>query len=187
MERIHRALRVTVLAGLAACAATAPYRDPGDPVTVDDLAALPAGVAPENARRVVRQCLQRHRRAATDVHRRFSYGFREEGFVQFLHQPADDRGNPARASRVFVDYALVDAASCEIFPDLHAFRETVRVTLRGRLRAWEGRTSPYRPPPDPGAEPWTREREVLELDFPASEADAARRLVEAILALRPAD
>lgn len=184
MGRILKALRVTGLAALAACAAPAGARDAGDPVTVEDLMPLPASVTAENARAVVRQCLQRHRRAATDVHRRVGYAFLPEGFVQLAHEPATDRGEPARSSRVRVEYAAVASADTAAFTDLMAFRDRVRVVLRGRFRAWEGVVTPYRPPPPIGEEPFYRDREILELDFPASEAEAAKRLVEALRALK---
>ncbi len=184
MERVFKALRVIVLAGLSACAAPAGARDWSDPVTVEDLMPLPASVTPENARQVVRQCLQRHRRAATDVHRRVGYAFRAEGFVQLRFLPATDRGEPARASRVLVDYAAVASAETGIVTDLPAFRDIVRVTLRGRFREWEGMVTPYRPAPGIGEEPSLRDRETLELDYPASEAEAAKRLVEALRALK---
>jgi hypothetical protein len=177
-------LSAAALGLIVGCASPAPHRDGGEPVTIEDLAALPAAVTPENARPVVRQCLLRHRRNASDIHRRFAYDFRDEGFVQLYHAPATDRGDPARAERVFVDYAAVDSADCGTFTDLHAFRETVRVTLRGRFRSWAGWVTPLRPPPAPGMEPETRERESLDLDFSASEADVAKRLVEALRLLR---
>jgi len=172
------------LAVLAACAAPAGRHDAGDPVTIDDLAPLPPAVNRENARPVVRQCLQRHRRAATDVHRRFAYVFRPEGFVQLLYRPATDGSEPARSGRVFVDYASVSSAAVEVFTDLSALREVVRVTLRGRFREWEGFVTPWRPSPPLGQEPFLRERNTLELDFPSSEAEAARRLAEALRVLK---
>jgi hypothetical protein len=184
MERILKALRVTGLAVLSACAAPAGARDLGDPVTVEDLMPLPSSVTAENARTVVRQCLQRHRRAATDVHRRVGYAFRPAGFTQLAHQPATDRGEPARSSRVFVEYAAVASADSRVFTDLMAFRDVVQVMLRGRFQEWDGVVTPYRPPPAAGEEPFLRDRETLELDFPASEAEAAKRLVEALRTLK---
>lgn len=175
---------MTGLAVLASCAGPAGRLETGDPVTVEDLGPLPAAVTPENARRVVRQALQRHRWAATDAHRRVGYVFRPEGFVQVRFMPATDRGEPARAARVQVDYAAVDSAVRSVFTDLSAFRDVVRVTLRGRFREWGGIVTPYRPAPPVGEEPSRREVETLEVDFPASEAEAARLLVEALRVLK---
>jgi hypothetical protein len=186
MERIRVAFRVISLTALAACASPRADRDAGEPVTVEDLEALPAAVTPENARQVVRQCLQRHRRAASGVHRRYGYRFSDAGFVQFRYEPQTGSGEPARVERVYVDFAAVASAGSETFVDVHAFRETVRVALRGRFRSWSGRVTPFRPSPEPGAEPETRARDTLELDFPASDAAAAKRLVEALNLLRGA-
>ncbi len=152
-------------------------------MTVEDLVPLPKEVTGLNARQVVRQCLQRHRRAAADVHRRIGYVFRPGGFVQLVFTPANDRGEPARACRVFVEYVAVSSAAAEIHTDVSAFREVVRVILRGRFGEWQGIVTPYRSPPAVGDEPSLRERGVLELDFPSSEAEAAGKLVEAIRAL----
>jgi hypothetical protein len=184
MERLRGALRVAALAALAACAASPGARDAGEPVTVDDLAPLPAVVTPANARQVVRQVLQRHAQAASDVHRRCAYRFGERGFVQLRYTPATDRGDPARAERVVVDYAAVEAVACATRTDLLAFRNVARVSLRGAFRAWAGWVTPLRPSPDPGAEPEMRERDSLDLDYPAAESEAARRLVEALQLLR---
>jgi hypothetical protein len=85
---------------------------------------------------------------------------------------------------MFVDYAAVSSATGEVFTDLSALRDVVRVTLRGRFREWEGMVTPYRPAPAVGEEPDLRDREALELDYPAPEAEAAKRLVEALRALK---
>lgn len=175
---------MTGLAVLTSCAAPAGSREGGDPVTLEDLGPLPAAVTPENARQVVRQALQRHRRAATDAHRRVGYVFRPEGFVQLRFLPATDRGEPARAARVRVDYAAVVSIDVSMIPDFSAFREIVRVTLGGVFRKWEGILTPHRPAPPLGEEPFWREVESLDLDFPASEAETARRLREALQVLK---
>lgn len=184
LERILRTLRVTGLAVLASCAAPAGVREAGDPITLEDLGPLPAAVTPENARQVIRQCLQRHRRAATDAYRRVGYVFRPEGFVQLRFLPPAGGGEPARAARVEVDYTFVESVGRTIFTDLSTFRDVVRVTVRGRFRRWEGIVTPYRPSPAVGEEPFWREVGTLEVDFPASEAEAACLLVEALRVLK---
>ncbi len=178
MARIDRPLRVAALLALGACAAPA-WRDLSEPVSAEDLAALPSEVTSGNASRVVRRCLQRHRDAATNVHRRYGYAFRPDGFVQLLALPGSPRD---RHVRTFVDYARVESVSSETFLDPTRLRRSFRVTLRGSFRRWEAAVSPYEPQPAIGAEPETREVESFELVL--DDPDAASRLAEAVALLR---
>jgi hypothetical protein len=184
-ERRRATLAAAVLGLAAACASPVAHLDAGDPVTIEDLADLPAAVTPENARQVVRQCLQRHRRAASDVHRRYAYAFREGGFVQILHRTARDRGEKDRVSRLAVDFACIDAVERRTDFDWMMIRDEVRVTLRGRFRSWSSLVTPYRDPPPIGREPTTHDANTLVLTYPPSEAGTARRLVEALRILQP--
>ncbi len=184
MGRFRRAIRLAGLSALAACAPPIARHDAGDPATVEDLAALPAAVTPANARPVVRQCLQRHRRAASDVHSRYAYAFREEGFVQILHRTAPDRGEKDRVTRTYVDFAALDAVESRVDFDWMMVRDEVSVTLRGQFRVWSSLVTPYRDPPPIGGEPATHETKALVLTYPASEAEVAKRLVEALQILR---
>lgn len=101
MARSHRTIRVALLC-LAGCAAPAP-RPETEPILPEDLAALPA-VTKENARDVVRKCLQRHAAAASDVHRRYGYRFRPDGFERVLSESFSD-GRRDRWSVLRIVYA----------------------------------------------------------------------------------
>jgi hypothetical protein len=173
----HRALRVALVLALASCAAPA-WRDLSDPVTVEDLTALPAEVTPGNARSVARKCLQRHAVSASDVHRRTAYAFRERGFVQLLTLNAMDGGRRTRHERTCVDFADLESASSEIRLDPTLLRRRIELTLRGRFRRWETPVTPYTPQPELGAEPSPREETsfLLILDDP----DAGARLEAAL-------
>lgn len=69
---------VAALALLGGCASPEqPWFEDGDPVTPEDLGALPAQVTAENALRVVRQCLQRHAASTPEIARvRYTYTLR---------------------------------------------------------------------------------------------------------------
>ena len=102
MARSHRALRVALLV-LAGCSAPRSSIET-EPIRPEDLAALPAEVTRENARDVVRKCLQRHAAAASDVHRRYGYRFDAAGFDRVLRETFSD-GRRDRESLLRVDYA----------------------------------------------------------------------------------
>lgn len=103
MARSHRALRVALLI-LAGCAAPPPKPET-EPIRPEDLAALPA-VTKENARDVVRKCLQRHAASASDVHRRYGYRFFPDGFERVLAETFTD-GRRDRWSSVRIAYAAL--------------------------------------------------------------------------------
>lgn len=179
MARIDRPVRIVGLLALASCMAPA-WRDLSDPVSVDDRAALPAAVTPENARGVVRRCLQRHRDSATNAHHRYGYAFREGGFVQLYSLAGVDRGRELHV-RTFVDFAAVDSATSETFVDNTRLRRSFRVILRGTFRRWDARPTPYVTQPEIGSEPGTSAIDSLELVL--DEGVAALRLVEALTLL----
>jgi hypothetical protein len=162
------------LLALASCAAPGARRELAEPITVEDLQALPSEVNAENARAVARQCLQTHRRSATNVHERYGYAFRERGFVQL----ASFQQSPERVSRVYVDFAAVQAARSEVFVDTALFRHRVRVELSGPFRRWESVVSPFRAQPDLDAEPATHPIDGLVIVF--DNADAATQLIKAL-------
>ena len=176
MAREHRPLRVIALAALAGCAGPG-WRDLSEPVTPEDLTALPSEVTLENARAVVRKALQRHAGADSSALRSVGYAFRRHDFVQLrTDRPADGRRD--RHMRTYVDYGSLVTAASEVVVDTALLRRRVRVSLEGGLRRWETWVVPTRAAPPLGGEPSRSAVDRLSLDF--DDADAAARLVEAL-------
>lgn len=177
MARKHRAIRIALFLLLGACTVPGARRDLSQAVQPADLEPLPEKVTAENARDVVRQCLQLHRRTDSSVYVRYGYAFRDRGFVQLI----EERSEPERVIRVYVDYASVASTASQVFFDTSKLRERIEVTLRGAFRRWEARINPYRAQPDLDAEPATHPQESIVLLF--DDASAARKLSEALKAL----
>lgn len=182
MAREHRPLRVIALAALAGCAGGG-WRDLSDPVTPDDLTALPARVTPGTAREVVRKALQRHAGEESGPLRSVGYAFRRHGFVQLRTERHAD-GRRERHERTYVAYGSLGATASEVVVDTALLRRRVRVTLTGDLRRWETHVVPTEAAPPLGGEPSRRAVDALSLDF--DDADAAARLVDALRLLSPA-
>jgi hypothetical protein len=167
---------------LAACTVPEARMDYSEPVTVEDMTPLPPKVTVENASQVVRKCLQRHRKDATDVHHRYGYAFFPEGFVQLYRFNPIDRGNREKLARVYVSFDQVESIRSQVVYDMAMFRDRYEVRVRGTLRRWEAFYDPYRALPPPGEEPSTHPAEELVLVF--KEALTAKRLEEALELLR---
>lgn len=129
MARRDRPLRVAVLLLLAGCSAPAP-RPETEPIRPEDLAALPAPITRENARDVVRKCLQRHASDASTTHRRYGYVYRADGFDQVLFEAFTD-GRRDRVSRTAIAYAGVREAAASTRVDPTRLRRVTDVRVDG--------------------------------------------------------
>lgn len=165
---------------LEACSGGSIYRDLSEPVTVDDYEPLPGQVTKQNARLVVRKCLQGHRRSSATLDVEYGYAFRDAGFVQLYHVRTIDR-EEEHTSRTYVNFDALSGASVEPFYNLMRLRQEFRVVLSGRFRKWESAVRSFRPQPGLDAEPSAVELNslVLMLDDPV----AAKRLTEALTVL----
>jgi hypothetical protein len=134
MARSHRTIRVALLLITAGCAAPA-ARPETEPILPEDLAALPA-VTKENARDVVRRCLQRHAAAASDVHRRYGYRFRPDGFERVLFETFSD-GRRDRWSSLRLLYADLGPVTAATRVDPTRLRRITEVNAAGWTIAFD--------------------------------------------------
>lgn len=171
---------VGICLGLGSCSGGALYRDFAEPLTVDDFEPLPTQVTKDNARLVVRKCLQAHRRTSATPDSEYGYAFLEGGFVQLYHVRSLDR-EEERTARIYMDYGTLEAAVAEPHYNLTRLRDEFRVTLQGMFRKWESHVRSFRAQPNLGAEPSTVPMAslVLVLDDPV----VAKRLTEALAIL----
>jgi hypothetical protein len=162
---------------LEACSGGVIYRDLAEPVTVDDYEPLPSQVTKQNARLVVRKCLQGHRRSSATLDAEYGYAFRDAGFVQLYHFRTLDR-EQERISRSYVDFGALSGASVEPSYNLMRLKQEFRVVLCGRFRKWESAIRSFLPQPDLDIEPSAVELNslILMLDDPV----VAKRLTEAL-------
>ncbi|HXX92030.1 MAG TPA: hypothetical protein VEN81_00260 [Planctomycetota bacterium] len=169
---------------LAACSEGGGYRELGEPITLDDGLPLPAPVTRENARLVVRRCLQAHRQSSSTPEADTSYAFSESGFVQLIHARTLDRSEE-RVSRIYVAFAAIRSVKAESMFNVTRLRTEYRVVLEGTFRRWEAPVRAFRTLPELGQEPAKAEVPSLILTF--DEAPTAKRLSEALslLATRP--
>ncbi|HEX7896379.1 MAG TPA: hypothetical protein VF950_01270 [Planctomycetota bacterium] len=133
MARSHRTIRVALLI-FAGCAAPAP-RPETEPILPEDLAALPA-VTKDNARDVVRKCLQRHAAQASDVHRRYGYRFHADGFERVLTETFSD-GRRDRGSTLRISYAGLGAVATSTRVDPTRLRRVTEVVANGWTVAFD--------------------------------------------------
>lgn len=171
------ALTCILPALFAACSGGGIYRDLADPIALDDYEAVPAQVTRENARLVVRRCLQAHRRSSATPESECGYAFREAGFVQLCHFRPLDR-EQERASRTYIDYRALSDAKAEPRYNFNRLKEEFRVTLRGTFRKWESHVRAFRVQPDLDSEEDAVAVGCLVLSF--DDPAAANRLVQAV-------
>ena len=173
--------RVLILMGtvlsLGACSGGTIYRDLSEPVTVEDFQPLPDKVTRENARLVIRRCLQAHRRSSATPDEEFGYAFRDAGFVQLQHVRTPNL-EEEHTARTYVDYGALSGMSVEPFFSLMRLRQEFRVVLIGKFRRWESPVRSFRPQPDLDAEasPVGVNSLILDLNDPVE----ASRLTEAL-------
>jgi hypothetical protein len=162
---------------LASCTGASLYRDFSEPLTVEDFEPLPNHVTPENARAVVRRCLQAHRQSAATPDTEWGYAFRPEGFVQLCHERPENR-EEERAIRTYVDYHALQVSPAVPQYNLRMLKEEFAVTLRGPMRRWQTHVRAFEEQPNLGAESATMPVHALTLvlDDPV----AAHRLSDAL-------
>lgn len=161
----------------ASCTGASSYRDFSEPLTVEDYEPLPSHVTPENARWIVRRCLQGHRQSASTPDTEWGYVFRVEGFIQLCHEHPENR-EEEQVIRTYVDYHALQAFPAVPQYNLRRLKQEFLVTLRGRFKRWQAHVRTYQEQPSLGGEASTVA--VPSLTLVLDDPVAAHRLSEAL-------